>query len=308
MSDPALTREDFPELFRIADETSLAGQRRFIHAARSRLVLAVGAAICGALSYLARIGTIEVLSVAAAAAFATAFVIEVWLLSEAPDRRWYDGRALAESAKTLTWRYAVGGSPFPLAQSDADDYFVEQLAELLNDAGTTSIFPSAEPAITPTVAAIRRRSLEHRRECYLRDRILDQQKWYADKAHYNGRRASIWRIALVVLELAGVVVAVLKALGVIHIDLTSIASTMLGAGVAWLAVKQHDATAYAYTLASHELWLIGARLQSVDDEESWAAEVADAEEAISREHTMWRAARAVHDPAQKRPTSRHPPK
>jgi SMODS and SLOG-associating 2TM effector domain 3/SMODS and SLOG-associating 2TM effector domain 1 len=296
-----------PELFRLADATSQTGQRRFMQATSSRLALAIAAAVCGTLSYLVKIGAVEILSIAAAAAFAVAFLIEIWLLSEAPDRRWFDGRALAESAKTLTWRYAVGGSPFPLSQGDADHYFIEQLAELLNDAGTTNIFPSAQPATSAPVSELRRRSLEHRRERYLRERILEQQQWYAQKAHYNARRAGYWRLALIILELAGVVVAALKAFGVIHIDLTSIVSTVLGVGVAWLAVKQHEATAHAYRLASHELWLISARLRTVENEESWAAEVADAEEAISREHTMWRAARAVHEPARHgRRTRVHP--
>jgi hypothetical protein len=300
MSDVTIKRDDFPDLFRDADAISLSGQRRFKQGTSFRLGLAVFAAVCASLSYLVKVGAVEVLSVAAASAFAVAFVVEIWLLSERPDREWYDGRALAESAKTLTWRYAVGGAPFPLTQRHADDYFIEQLVELLTDMTSTTVFANDEPIISASVAELRSGSLSRRRECYLRDRILEQQRWYAGRARHNARRASAWRMTLIALELFGVVVALMKAFDVIHIDLTSIVSTAVGVGVAWLAVMQHEATAHAYTLASHELALIGARLKSVTDEDAWAAEVADAEEAISREHTMWRAARTVHEPARRR--------
>jgi hypothetical protein len=37
---------------------------------------------------------------------------ELNVRSVRPEDRWYDGRALAESAKSLVWRYSVGGLPF----------------------------------------------------------------------------------------------------------------------------------------------------------------------------------------------------
>ncbi len=296
MVDRTLTADDLPQLFRDADSISLRGQRRFLHATCSRLSLAVAAAVCGALGYLLPVDGVEVLSIAAAAAFVTAFGVEIWLIAEHPERLWYDARALAESAKTLTWRFAVGGLPFPIGLENADDYFAEQLAELLNDVPTTNIIPSSEPVVSGAVSELRGRSLNQRRESYLHNRILDQQRWYAAKAHHNERRTGAWRVALIAVELAGALAAVLKAFDIIHIDMASVVSTVIGVSVAWLAVKQHESIARAYTLASHELTLIGARLRGVTDEKSWAAEVADAEEAISREHTMWRATRAVYEP------------
>jgi hypothetical protein len=31
-----------------------------------------------------------------------------------PEQNWYEGRAAAESAHTLGWKYSVGANPFPV--------------------------------------------------------------------------------------------------------------------------------------------------------------------------------------------------
>jgi hypothetical protein len=101
---------EFPALYRAADWNSLAGQRRYLTATGLRLAMLVAAAIFGLFSW--RTGGGDVAGIAAAGAFGVALLSELYLLQERPDRVWYDGRAAAESAKTLTWRYMVGGNPF----------------------------------------------------------------------------------------------------------------------------------------------------------------------------------------------------
>src|SRR5690606_41156173 len=80
---------------------------------------------------------------------------------------------------------------------------------------------------------------------------------------------------------------ILRLLDLFTFDLAGILAAVLGAGSAWLAVRQYETLSRAYTFAATELSVIHERLAHAD-EESWAGEVADAEEAISREHTMWR--------------------
>lgn len=36
--------------------------------------------------------------------FIAALLVELWLWPVRPDKAWYDGRAVAESAKTLAWK------------------------------------------------------------------------------------------------------------------------------------------------------------------------------------------------------------
>ncbi len=107
-----LPESEFPALYRSADRTAIASQRRLLTATGVRLVSLVMAALCGSFDHV--VGGVDVMAVAAAAAMGVALVTEVYLLTTRPDRRWYEARAAAESAKTLAWRYLVGGEPFGL--------------------------------------------------------------------------------------------------------------------------------------------------------------------------------------------------
>jgi SMODS and SLOG-associating 2TM effector domain 1 len=69
--------------------------------------------------------------------------------------------------------------------------------------------------------------------------------------------------------------------------LASIAGVLVG----WREVKQFGQLAHAYSLAANELGLIEAQATHVATDDEFAAFVADAEQAISREHTMWAARR-----------------
>jgi len=68
-----------------------------------------------------------------------------------------------------------------------------------------------------------------------------------------------------------------------------LASALVGAGAAWVQTKQHQNLASAYEVASQELAVIGAHGDWASEEPAWAHFVDQAEEAISREHTTWRA-------------------
>ena len=66
----------------------------------------------------------------------------------------------------------------------------------------------------------------------------------------------------------------------------------MASGAAWLATRRHSSQATGYSLAARELVLVRGKLLDAD-EGSWAEAVAEAEEAISREHQMWLASRPV---------------
>jgi hypothetical protein len=171
--------------------------------------------------------------------------------------------------------------------------FHEKLEDLLRDAPGTSIEATTAPAISHEVSALRARPMEERIEVYLAGRIADQLRWYAGKAKINSDRAQWWRIGLLVAELLGITAALLRAFSVVSFDLAGIIAATVGAGAAWLAAKQYDTLARAYAFAANELALARSRLETVQDPGMWAAEVANAEAAISREHTMWRASRTT---------------
>jgi hypothetical protein len=289
-----LTDSALPGLFRAGDTASLEAQRRFLMASRLRLGFLVVAATTGAFS-LYTLRRVDLAAVATVVALVGAVVVEIWLLTDRPEQAWYDGRALAESAKTLAWRFAVGGAPLDNSMNTqtAEMRLIEQLTALLRDAPGPGIGVSGGATITQSMREMRAAGLDERRRAYISERIDGQRRWYESKALYNRKAARRWRLALLVIESAGVFAALLRAIGVVRIDLAGIAAAIAAAGVAWLSLKQHESLARAYAYAAIELTLATTRLQKVTDEREWSFEVDNAESAISREHTMWRASRTT---------------
>jgi SMODS and SLOG-associating 2TM effector domain 1/SMODS and SLOG-associating 2TM effector domain 3 len=254
----------------------------------------VVAAAGGAFSlYIPR--RIDLAAVATVVALIGAVIVEIWLLTDRPEEAWYDGRALAESAKTLAWRFAVGGAPFDnsIDTQTAEMRLIEQLTALLHDAPGSGIGVGNGAAITQPMRELRTAGLDERRRAYISERIDSQRRWYESKALHNQKAARRWRLALLAIESAGVFAALLRAIGVVNIDLAGIAAAIAAAGVAWLSLKQHESLARAYAYAATELALATTRLQNVSNEGEWSTEVDNAESAISREHTMWRANRTT---------------
>ncbi|MET9386463.1 DUF4231 domain-containing protein [Streptomyces sp. NPDC002928] len=294
MTGQRLTDDELPELFRAADTASLQGQRVYIRATKIRLTLAVAAAAFAAFSV--RVGDRwDLAALVVACAFIATLMVEFWLLTRNPERDWYDGRAFAESIKTLSWRYSVGAAPFisTCPDAEAERQFIQEVRKLINEAPADSIVISDPVRVTERMRTLRKMDLALRKHAYLESRIQDQLKWYSGKAKFNSSRARAWRLALISIEGVGIIVALLKAGGVINFDLPGVLAALLGAGSAWFAVRQYEALARAYKFAANDLSMVYTRLQNVADEDVWARESADAEEAISREHTMWRASRGA---------------
>jgi hypothetical protein len=282
---------EMPGLFQAADGASGKGQHSYFRSTALRLALAVLAAISGAVTLEVPSRGIDAAAIVTTLAFVGVLGADVFELQTRPSVGWYQGRALAESVKTLTWRYAVGGAPFPvdLATEEAENRFLHRLRLLLRDLPSVVPAPSRAPAITTAVRELRGRSLAERRQAYLVGRINDQRDWYAGRAEEHGRRGNRIQTAGLLLEVVGVAAALCEVLRIVTFDLAGIIAAMIAALAAWMAGKQYCANATAYTLASHELAIIHTLLERPVPEAEWSELVADAEAAISREHTTWRA-------------------
>ena len=283
--------EDYPALFATADQASTGGQRSYLRALAARLSLAVLAAISAAFTIRIGGGSLDAAAAVTALAFIIALVVDVTVLQGRPGRAWYEGRALAESAKTLAWRYAVGGAPFlqSLTGEQADRLFLDRIRLLQRDLPSVPLLATTAPTITPTMRQLRAAPLADRRAAYQNGRVLDQQHWYATKSRYHQRRATAFRISALGMEVLGVVAALAKAFGIVNFDLAGIVAASVAALAAWSAARQHATTATAYVVTAHELGAIAELLRQNHDELEWSTAVDDAEDAISREHTLWRA-------------------
>jgi hypothetical protein len=297
---------DLPALYRSADRESQRAQRSYLRSLRVRLGGLLAAAFGGAFTTLPSEGDFQFGGGLAFVAFACVLGAELFLATTTPLTIWYEGRAAAESAKTLAWRYMVRAEPFEVDAPDVDKQFLAQTYSLLQDLRSISL-GTAEPGahqISDKMRQVRALDFNERRQVYLADRIADQQRWYSENAQWNDRQARGWVLVSIVLEIAGIVGGALKAFGRtafdllgfrIDFDLLGFLAASAGCVMAWIAAKQYRNLATGYGIASQELASIASELPTLNSEEHWAAFVGRAEEAISREHTLWRASRGLSD-------------
>jgi hypothetical protein len=289
--------QDFGPLYQSADSSSVRAQHRFLRATQVSLAGIVAAAVGGSLT--ATSGPVDIFGLLALIGFLAALAAEGYIVTQHPDRVWYEGRAAAETAKSLAWRYMVGGEPFPVTQTGAttDALYLERMNDVLHDLGSVDITPATgTQQITSEIRRVRALPLDERQALYRTQRIEDQQRWYTAKSQWNAQRSYAWSLAALAIEFAGVVGAALKAFKVIDFDLLGVLAATAAAIAAWSQTKQHQTLQRAYFVASQELAAIASQLAAPIPETAWAQIMQKAEEAISREHTLWRASRAVKPP------------
>ncbi|MEX1046177.1 MAG: DUF4231 domain-containing protein [Actinomycetota bacterium] len=286
-----------PEAWQLTDRASIAAQSRFLLSTRVQLLLLVVASGIGVITWVS--GDIDIAALAAGAGLVAAAAVRFLVSRTKPHRTWYEGRAAAESLKTLAWRYAVGAQPFPIESSRAQEDFQVQAREVFSDLTSVPTEARAPENVRPTswMGELRAASLQERKSDYLRDRIEDQFDWYSSKSAWNRRRARFWSGAILVLLLIAAAGAFLKGFGVIDLDLFGVAGAVVASAAAWSETKQHSSLANAYRVAADELASIRELLGPVRDESEWSKLVGEAEAAISREHTMWKASSSKRKPA-----------
>lgn len=288
-----LKAEDLPPFQRAVSYESQRGQRVYATLIALRLSLLLVAAIAGVATW--KLDNFAPGPALAAGAFAATSIVEVFLLTNRPNERWYVGRALSESIKSLTWRFTIAADPFPRARSESDsaEEFTNRLLGLTRDMSAASLAAPAVAGqqITEGMRTLRAASLDERRAAYLTGRLEAQRAWYAERSLSNRAQATRWSVSMLVMEIVGVTLAVSRAAGLTDLDLLGVAAAAVAAGAAWTQTRQHGAVATAYALASQELAAIGSLATRISSEADLSRFVNDTETAISREHTMWRARR-----------------
>lgn len=294
-----LTHSDLPPLFRASDASSTEAQAWFLWSARLRLMALMAAALFGLFTWRKAPSPVDIAGVAAASCFVVALIVELYVQQTKPERTWYEARAAAESVKTLSWRYAVGGEPFNIdgrTKAQIDQMFLDQLNTIFDVIKDLDLKPpsSGGEQISVRMRQMRALSFGDRKAAYDHGRTASQQEWYGQRALWNKRRARLWTVATLAVEIFGVVAGILKAVGYIEGDLLGFAGAAVATVTAWLQTKQHRTLATAYTVTSLELASVRSKIAHQHNEEDWARFVSDAEEAFSREHTLWKSSHRAH--------------
>ena len=278
-------RFPYPAVFHAADAASQSAQRWFLRLSACRLWALVTVAALAALASLID----QWSAIVALAPISVALFAEIVLLSRRPEQRWYQARAVAESAKTLAWRYQVGGGPLGrrITDDEADTELIARLRALLNEFRDLALPATNQDQVTSTMRRLRSSPLDERMKAYKEGRIEDQRAWYSHRADWNRRRSDWYQVGLIIIELAAFGMALFTALQGLSVSVYSLLAALAVAGVGWLQIKQHRSMADAYSIASHELAAINSTVDSVSGEDAWEEFVHQAEDAISREHTLW---------------------
>lgn len=279
-----------PGIHDAASEASGRGQTTYVRLSALRLISLLGATLAAALGIA--IGSFDFSGLVLLVAFVAAALAELALIRFQPERDWYAGRAVAESTKTLAWRFAVQGEPFgpSVTEREAEVLLRTRVTEVLQRGKDRINVGPGDAVLTDSMLELRRAPFPVRRDAYLAHRTEEQRNWYSSNARKNETRATVWRYALLLGELLAIVAAAVSLGRDEPFDFAGIVAAFVAGGAAWLAIKQHSQLTSAYRVAAGELAVQADILRGVTAED-WPQAVADAEEAISREHTMWLATR-----------------
>ena len=281
-----------PGTHKAADAQARAFQRELFRLQAAELCGLVAAAMLFQFQWI--VSDLDVLSLIGAGTLALAIAARSVMALRKPLQRWYDARALAESAKTVAWQFAVKGSMFPgsLSTSESKTELLAKLKTLREDFQSLEVPSDTEDRqVTDEMVRLRNAPRPMRMDTYRQLRINDQLDWYIKKAASNKASASRWGWTLFTLEALILLLALLRGLGAFTIEWAGVVGATAAAVVAWREAKQHTNLAEAYSVTSHDVSSLRDQLDDCKTEHEWAEFVHDAEAAFSREHTTWRARR-----------------
>lgn len=220
-----------------------------------------------------------------------ALACAVYLFMGRPDQHWYGGRAVAESIKTLTWRYVSRAEPFDKIDEIARHEFRLKLRAVVDQNKEVARLLTTHlgnEQISPELELLRQTPVGERLEYYRTHRIIEQQTWYAKKAAANKRLVQKFYLGLFVIIGLAILFAIAKvAYPTVQYWPTDFFVTAAAGTLSWIQAKRFQELSASYTLTAHEISLIRQQANGPMTDAELSMFVGDAENAFSREHTQW---------------------
>jgi hypothetical protein len=285
------TTLDFPALYNSANEASASAQNTFWWTIRAEYFLLFCVASLSATRSLSGLNPLALTLLLVV--LAGLFVFKVY---KKLDQDWYRCRALAESVKTSTWRFAMRSHPFGDAKSveQPKAEFRNLLRDILkaNHHFAENLQNADADQFTASMLSIRQLPLEERLAFYVENRIDDQRRWYSKKSKANKNAFRFWVIATIVVYVLAAISLNSDQLGIgwatyAFDPLVVVVTSAIG----WMQMKRHSELMASYNLTAHEIGIIRSNSDSVKAEQEFSDFVNEAELAFSREHTQWVARR-----------------
>lgn len=277
---------EYPALYRSASDLSAEAQQAFFRAFVGHMFF------LGVATVISFINSPTVLSAGMQAmSLLAALACAIYLFTVRPERRWYAGRAVAESVKTVTWRFVMRAEPYDHNDSqDRSDFnarlkvIVEQNKEVAK-LFTTNL---SGDNITESMSLLRSKSTAERQEYYIDYRVNDQLTWYAAKAKHNKRMVKLCFIALLLTIAVAIGFAIAR---VAYPDAqqwpTDVFVVLAASILSWVQAKRYQELSASYALTAHEIRFVKGKASVAMSNEDMSKFIGDAENAFSREHTQW---------------------
>lgn len=282
---------EFPALYSSADKASATAQRAFWWTIRAEFFLLFCVASISAVRNF--FISSQVILTLILVLLAGVFVIKVY---RKLDQQWYRCRAVAESVKTSTWRFAMRSHPFQDAENieQPKAEFRNLLRDILrsNRHLAESLQEADSDQFTSSMLEARKLSVKERLQFYITHRIDDQRRWYTKKSSENSRALRNWVVATIVVYGLAAIALNSEQLGVVWLSYTfDPLILVVTSAIGWVQMRRHGELTASYNLTAHEIGIIRSNSDSVTTEEELSDFVNEAELAFSREHTQWVARR-----------------
>jgi hypothetical protein len=289
-----ISDDDLPALFRQFDRTAVEAQRKYLRFFALDLGLIVLAAVTAFIPYTPQYKVV-VIGLTLTFLFA-GMLITIVLTKRGYEKLWYGARAGAESVKTLAWRYMMRAKPFDTgSDAEVDETFGKALRDVLEakkeSAGGRVNFSNARQ-ITETMKKTRMLSTADRKKIYLESRIEEQDDWYSRKAQANADRAELWFNVVILCQLLAFVACFVQYADEKLPLMVGVFAAASSSALAWLQARRYQELAQSYSVTAHDLSLAAVGAPHKNTDSDLAHFVAEAESAVSREHTMWISRRA----------------
>jgi hypothetical protein len=292
-----MQHSEFPNYFQASDNASIKAQKNYLNIIRIDLLSMIVASALAIYNFQAS-ETKLIIYVISGLLLLISLVLTITLKTKKYEDTWYQGRVLAESCKTLTWRFVTCSEYFEnsFEAAEVKKRFTDRIMELANEFKELSLTMNTRtlnlPIITDKMLEIRATDLTARKSYYIQNRIEDQKKWYENKAEYNAEKYNLWFWAVIISQ-------AISLMCVVYLiknpesswNLVGLFTTISASALSWLQLKQHQELKQAYTTATQELNFIVSLSDEITNEESFSKFVLDSENTVSREHKLWLAQR-----------------
>lgn len=279
-----------PGLYQSADTASIDEQKKYFKGIACYLILLI---IASLFAYFADDYPNPIFKIISTILFLLTLFIMIWLKVSRPDDIWYNGRAVAESVKTRSWRWMMRAEPYVDSENIEimRKHFVNDLKTILKQneslIGKLGIIVSIEDPISEVMIEVRKLDLLERFDFYKKERITEQAKWYNKKAKFNKHKSKFWFWSTVGLHAVAIIVLLYNIYDPklkLPIEVIAVVASSV---LTWLQSKKHNELSSSYSLTAHEIVLIKSETTRIETESDFSDYIMNCENAFSREHTQW---------------------